>query len=152
MDRLSDEDFARVVRLTPLVAIDLVIYDEAEKMLLGRRKNEPAKGMLFAPGGRIRKSERLSDAFQRILADETGLSHDFSDARLLGAFDHIYETNTFQQGGFGTHYVTLGYEIRLGGHPAIRLDGQHDDFVWMRADEILAAPDVHANTRNYVRR
>lgn len=59
------------MRLTPLVAIDLIVRSE-EKVLLGRRTNEPAKGFFFVPGGRIFKGETARTAFQRITLAELG--------------------------------------------------------------------------------
>jgi colanic acid biosynthesis protein WcaH len=70
--QLEAESFAAVVRLTPLVSIDLIVRDRQERVLLGRRTHPPARGWWFVPGGRIRKDERLSDATARLLAEELG--------------------------------------------------------------------------------
>jgi colanic acid biosynthesis protein WcaH len=40
---------------------------------MGWRENEPAKRTWFVPGGRIRKDEKIADAFERIIRTETGL-------------------------------------------------------------------------------
>lgn len=151
MKRLNDTEFSQVVKLAPLVAMDLIIRDPAGLILLGRRNNQPARNMMFAPGGRIRKNEPLAQAFARILETETGLSREFSTARLLGAYDHFYDTNTFNEPGYGTHYVTLGYELHLQSQPTIRLDSQHDAYAWLSVAEILSTLDVHDNTKAYFR-
>jgi hypothetical protein len=39
----SDDEFAVVVRLPPLVSIDLIIRDHEQKVLVALRTNEPAK-------------------------------------------------------------------------------------------------------------
>jgi len=57
--KLSKQDFMEVIERTPLVSIDLVIRDSKNRILLGRRKNEPAKGKWFVPGSRICKGESL---------------------------------------------------------------------------------------------
>lgn len=62
---LAQHEFLEIVRLTPLVSIDLIVLDQAGDVLLGRRVNRPAQGMWFVPGGRIRKDETLADAFKR---------------------------------------------------------------------------------------
>lgn len=148
---LSREDFAQVVRLTPLVSIDLVIRDPEGSALVGLRTNEPAKGTYFVPGGVIRKNETLSQAFMRILDAETGLDLPMSTARPLGAFQHFYDNNRFGDPGYGTHYVVLGYELKLSHRLEVRLDDQHAAVRWMTPAEILAAPDVHENTKAYFR-
>ena len=41
--RLDPETFLKIVELTPLVSIDLIIQNENGRILLGYRKNRPAK-------------------------------------------------------------------------------------------------------------
>jgi len=71
---LNKDEFAQVVRNTPLVSIDLIIRDPDEHVLVGLRTNEPAKGKWFVPGGVVRKYERLADAFARIFKAELDLT------------------------------------------------------------------------------
>lgn len=148
---LPPDEFAFVVRRTPLVAVDLVLSDADGRILVGLRENEPAKGCYFVPGGVIRKNERIADAFARIVKTETGLDASLADARPLGAFEHFYETNFFGDASYGTHYVVLAYALRLTERTDIALDQQHSAVRWMSPTEILAASDVHANTKAYVR-
>jgi hypothetical protein len=60
---LSHAELDTVIRHAPLVAIDLIIRNARDEVLLGLRKNEPAKGCYFVPGGTILKSERLAETF-----------------------------------------------------------------------------------------
>src|SRR5262249_22225690 len=122
---LSDDDFSQIVRLAPLVSVDLILRDAGRNVLVALRTNEPAKGFYFVPGGCIRKGETIENAFLRILKAETGCSVRFGDARFLGGFEHFYTTNRFRFAGSGTHYVVLAYEVRLDHRPVIILDGQH---------------------------
>ena len=41
---LSHAELDTVIRRAPLIAIDLIIRDARDEVLLGLRKNEPAKG------------------------------------------------------------------------------------------------------------
>ena len=82
---LSPADFHTVVRLAPLVSVDLIIRNPQGEILLGLRANEPAKGFYFVPGGIVLKHERLRDAFTRILKRETNCDGSLEDARHLGA-------------------------------------------------------------------
>ena len=150
-NRLNAQDFAQIVRNTPLVSIDLILRDPEARVLLGFRNNEPAKGVYFVPGGVIRKNESITSAISRVLKAETGLDAPFSDARLLGAYEHFYQTNRFDDPGYGTHYVVLAYELQLSNHPAIQLDDQHHEATWMTPAEVLASPLVHENTKAYFR-
>src|SRR5437868_1889201 len=87
---INPRDFAKIVRLTPLVAIDLVVRSPEGRILVGRRTNEPAKNFLFVPGSRISKNETRASAFRRITREELGVELRIEDARFLGVYDHIY--------------------------------------------------------------
>jgi GDP-mannose mannosyl hydrolase len=147
--KLPEQEFSRVIRHTPLVCIDLVIRDSTHNVLVGLRRNEPAKGYYFVPGGRIRKNETLEAAFSRIVIAETGLDISFGEARLLGVFEHIYSTNRFGDAGYGTHCVALAYQIALTERPVIKLDDQHDSSKWLDEEELKAAADVHPYAKAY---
>jgi len=147
-DHLSDAQFADVVRLAPLVSIDLVIRDPDGAVLVGLRANAPAKGFWFVPGGRIRKNETIRHAFARILKAETGCDAAFDSARPLGVFEHLYPDDRYGRSS-GTHYVVLAYEVPFGSRPDIVLDAQHDVHRWMKEAELLAAADVHDYTKAY---
>ena len=105
--KLADELFAQLVRIAPLVAIDVVVRDNNARVLVARRNDEPARNYYFVPGGRILKNETLRHAFERILKSEIGYDAEFEAARLIGAYDHIYPNNRFGHAGYGTHYVIL---------------------------------------------
>ncbi|ELL8702496.1 GDP-mannose mannosyl hydrolase, partial [Escherichia coli] len=52
---LRQEDFATVVRSTPLVSLDFIAENSRGEFLLGKRTNRPAQGYWFVPGGRVQK-------------------------------------------------------------------------------------------------
>jgi colanic acid biosynthesis protein WcaH len=147
--KLSPDELTEVVRLAPLVSIDLIIEDRQGRILVGMRNNEPAKGFLFVPGGRILKNERIADAFVRIIKDELGIDADYNDAEFVGVFDHIYDTNFAQQPGFGTHYVVLAHRIKLPNSVKIEPDRQHSRLLWLDKDELLSNDKVHPHTKAY---
>ena len=148
-DPLSREEFLEGVRILPLVSIDLVVRDGAGRVLVGRRTNRPARDTWFVPGGRVRKDERLDEAFRRLTAWELGFEAERAAARFLGVFEHHYPDNAGDQ-DFTTHYVVLAHE--LSWPEGAELPGeQHSAWRWMSDAELLAEPDVHANTRAYAR-
>jgi colanic acid biosynthesis protein WcaH len=146
---IKPAEFATILRLTPLVAIDLIVHSPAGRILVGRRTNEPAKNFLFVPGSRISKNETRGVAFKRITREELGLELAIETSRFLGVYDHIYPTNRFEQRGFGTHYVTLGYELTLELDLAALPKDQHGEYLWLTPTELLRSPEVHQNTKNY---
>ena len=46
---LRQEDFATVVRSTPLVSLDFIVENSRGEFLLGKRTNRPAQGYWFVP-------------------------------------------------------------------------------------------------------
>jgi colanic acid biosynthesis protein WcaH len=148
-EKLAPEDFDTAVRLTPLVAIDVIVRSPDRRVLVGRRRNEPAKGAFFTTGGRITKNETLAAAFRRISHAELGVEMHIENARFAGVFEHFYPTNNHEIAGFGTHYVVLAYEL-ITREQDLRLPkDQHGEFAWLTEDELLRSTEVHPNVKAY---
>jgi colanic acid biosynthesis protein WcaH len=147
--KLNHNELAEVVKLTPLVSLDLIIENGAGKILVGMRNNEPARGFLFVPGGRILKNERVAKAFERIAKDELGIEAKYQDTEFIGVFDHIYDTNFAHREGFGTHYVVLAYRFKIDDNIDITADDQHSKLLWLDKTEILKNEKVHPHTKAY---
>ncbi|MEM7246540.1 MAG: GDP-mannose mannosyl hydrolase [Acidobacteriota bacterium] len=145
---LCQSEFLDIVRLTPLISIDLVIRS-GENTLLGLRSNRPARDTWFVPGGRIRKDESFADAFRRLTEVELGREVAIDSATFLGHYEHFYEDNV---GGtdFSTHYVVLAYELEFSEDEDLPAS-QHRDWRWWSPEELLACDDVHENTKAYFR-
>jgi colanic acid biosynthesis protein WcaH len=146
----EQEKSLHIIAATPLVSIDLIIYNPDGKILLGKRSNRPAKDFWFVPGGRIKKNEHLDNALRRISRQELGIVLNRQDGLLLGAYDHIYPDNYLAIAGVNTHYVALGYEFKLTQHPKLETDDQHTEIKWFARDELLACDCAHDNSKAYV--
>ncbi len=141
------EIFKCIIKNTPLVAIDLIIRNQEGKILLGLRKNRPAKGYYFVPGGRIFKNETLDEAFRNISKNEIGVELERKQAKFLGVYEHIYEDNFFGN-EFGTHYIVLAHIIDIDFELELP-EEQHSDYIWLSPEEILKDERVHQYTKNY---
>ncbi len=147
--RLDTELFRTVVAHTPLISIDLIVRNPQGQVLLGQRVNRPAQGYWFVPGGRVRKDERLAEAFNRLVQEELGLtSCRMQDALFLGPFEHFY-TDNFSGDDFSTHYVVLGYQLDIAELPVQLPHEQHHAYRWFSVDELLNSSDVHLHTKQY---
>lgn len=147
--RLSREDFLTVVRLAPLVSLDLVVTNPRGEVLVGLRTNRPAEGFWFVPGGRIQKDERMEQAFRRLTAEELGRPLGLADASLLGVYEHLYEDNFAGEPGASTHYVVIAHRLALDLELATLPGAQHARWKWMPVDALRADGTVHPNTRAY---
>lgn len=145
-------DFLEALGRLPLVSIDLLVVDGCQRLLVGQRRNRPAQGAWFVPGGRILRFEPLAQAFARIARTELGVDLALRDARFAGVFEHFYDDNFAGVDNIGTHYVVLAYRVSRGCADACSIhphDQQHERFRWMRRDELVDRADVHPNTRAY---
>ena len=149
IQRLDTELFGTVVAHTPLISIDLIVRNPQGQVLLGQRVNRPAQGYWFVPGGRVRKDERLAEAFIRLVHEELGLTAcGMQDALFLGPFEHFYADN-FSSNDFSTHYVVLGYQLDIDVLPVQLPHEQHHSYRWFSVDELLNSSDVHFHTKQY---
>lgn len=147
--RLDTELFKSVVANTPLISVDLIVRNLRGQILLGQRVNRLAQGYWFVPGGRVRKDERLANAFTRLVHEELGLiACSIQDALFLGPFEHFYVDN-FSGDDFSTHYVVLGYQLDIDAIPAQLPHEQHHSYCWFSVDELLNSPEVHLHTKQY---
>lgn len=59
--------------VTPLLAVDAVVFDKAGRIVLIRRRNPPFAGGFALPGGFVDVGESVEDACRRELSEETGV-------------------------------------------------------------------------------
>lgn len=147
---LSTARFHRVIEDTPLISLDLVVMDDQNRMLLGKRLNAPADGFWFVPGGRIHKSELLDAAMRRLLISELGIkAAERLQPKWLGLYEHHY-TDSVVGPDVSTHYVVLAHQVNWPADLAQALPTeQHDAYRWQCISEVAVAVDVHVYTRWY---
>ncbi len=147
--QLGSDEFAEVVRLSPLVSIDLIVHNSRGEILVGLRENEPAKGFWFVPGGRILKNERIHEAFERLAVNELGVKLNYKDAKFVGLFEHLYANNFADREGFGTHYIVLAHSINIDEATLDLPDDQHSDYKWLDPKSLCEDDGVHSYTKAY---
>lgn len=146
---LADDIFTRCIAALPLVSIDLLVRDvTSQSYLLGWRCNRPAAEHWFVPGGRVRKNERLDDAFSRLTEFELGISLNRSDGGWRGVYQHFYDDYVFGE-GVSTHYVVLAYEVIVDSSLLTLPMDQHDKYQWMSTEEIAESELVHQYSKDY---
>lgn len=148
-NHLPPEDFAHVIQHAPLVSIDLIVRKNQGQVLLGKRRNAPAKGYWFVPGGRIYKGEQQAEALRRVIQEELGVDVDSRTASFLGVYDHIYEDNMFDNPSFGTHYVVLAHQLETSVLPEGLPTEEHIEYQWWEIDQLKDSPQVHPYTKAY---
>lgn len=155
----TEDEYYMLIKNTQVVSIDLIIFDVASNVLLGKRNNEPAKGMYFTPGGRTFKLEEFGDAVKRISKNEVGL--ELSNGQIHGVYHHIYPNN-FRDVSFSTHYVNFAYSFINAEIPLTAIEpketsgccpdaytNQHCEFKWFSIPDLMVSDEVHQNVKNY---
>lgn len=117
------------------------------QILLGQRKNAPAKDYWFVPGGRVQKNETLDAAFLRLTAEELGITMERRHAEFKDVYEHFYQDSVFGE-EVSTHYVVLAYELKLNSH-SVELDNkQHSDLLWLKPTQ-LGNYTIHRHSLDY---
>lgn len=142
---LEDEVFKTIIQNTPLVSVDLIVKNNDDMVLLGKRINKPAEGYWFTLGGRVLKNEKIEDAIRRISKIELNIEL-HSSASFIGIFEHIYDDGIFND--TSTHYINIAYEIKLDRMNSLPKD-QHDEYKWFTIKELLISKDVHPFVKDY---
>jgi 8-oxo-dGTP diphosphatase len=95
------------------------------RLLMVRRAQEPARGLWSVPGGKVERSEYLSDALRREVQEETGLEIDVGE--LAGFFEVI---------GDDDHYVIMDFLSTYSGADEPRPGDDVDRVRWVPLEDI----------------
>ncbi|MFO8046844.1 MAG: NUDIX hydrolase [Halomonas sp.] len=123
----------------PIAAISCAVVREG-RLLMVRRRNPPNAGRLALPGGKIEPGERLADAAERELREETGVI-----AGGLQPFTAMDIMERDEEGKLRFHYVVV--VIRMvwrAGEPVADDDATHA--CWMDLEAIAAAGEDVCST------
>lgn len=147
---LDEATFATAIRAVPIACIDLLVRNPHGSWLVGYRRNHPAKGTWFVPGGRIRKDETMPAAFARLTNAELGRAVSLDAAHWHGLYEHHYAENFTGATDFSTHNLVLAFRLDW---PSDHLDlqGQHDGHRWLSRGALLSDDTVNAYTKDYFR-
>jgi 8-oxo-dGTP diphosphatase len=93
----------------PYISTDCVVFDELDRVLLIRRKNDPFRGQYAFPGGFIDVGETAEHAARRELKEETGI--DARDLQLIGVYSDPGRDPRH-------HTITIAYIVFVQGQTA----------------------------------
>ena len=106
--------YNKILRLMPIVSVEAVIV-MGNALLFLKRKNQPAKGQWWFPGGRIHKGESFEETLYREVKEETGLqiiAHSF-----IGVYSRVFPER---------HGITIIYLCKCKG--PVTLDNEHSEY------------------------
>jgi len=123
--RIPEELYQQFRRSMPLACVDLIVVDRDFRVLLLLRKNHPAFGEWWFPGGRVLYLETRRQAALRKAREECGIHARAADE--IGTYDVIFDDS---EKGFTSHGVTTLFVIRADATADTALDGQSAAYAW----------------------
>jgi len=112
---IPDFLYRKIVKYMPIPSVEAIIVKDG-KILFLRRKNTPAKGQWWFPGGRIRKGETIEEALFREVKEETGLT--VTRYRFVNVYSRIFTER---------HDITIVYLCECG-EGEVELNDEHLEF------------------------
>jgi ADP-ribose pyrophosphatase YjhB (NUDIX family) len=104
--RLSQEEFLESFKNVPRIALNLIVTDSGNRVLLTRRNIPPCEGDWHFPGSFLLKDETMDDAKKRIAKDEFNLDINDKDLFLLGVFEDL-------EGDPRGHVIDIAYGMKI---------------------------------------
>ena len=127
---IPEQQYRQILRVLPILCVDIVIVGPDGKYLLVKRRNDPLMGHWWTVGGRILHGEKALDAARRKLREEVGLHNDAME--FVGFYEGWFDRNSFETGVY--HTVSLIYKTVFKHRPATPvLDSQSSDWMWADA-------------------
>jgi 8-oxo-dGTP diphosphatase len=107
----------------PSLAVDMIVFNEKDELLLIRRGYEPFKDMYAFPGGIAEIGETMEQNGARELLEETNLTIDPKDLTLIGVYSNPMRDPR-------RHMVSIVYMGRVVGQiPKAGDDAKHAMFM-----------------------
>lgn len=142
MQTTNAEQWNTLVRFGVTPSVNLILERSDGSVLFVLRNNEPCKGMLWVPGGRIRNGESVTEAFYRIALQEVGINEDqLSDVTFTNRFqEELFPISDMDKAVVDAHYGegidTIHYwgtaaYARVADGVAVVLDDQSAEFQWL---------------------
>jgi ADP-ribose pyrophosphatase YjhB (NUDIX family) len=134
---IPEKLYRQVCQVMPIACVDLLVTDRSHRVLLVKRKNAPAKGHWWFPGGRVHFSETRAVAAARKLKEECGL--EAASLEEVGTYDVILATPA---DGPLSHGITTLFHVQVKGRQQLTLDDQSAIADWRKLGE-WAGEDLH---------
>jgi colanic acid biosynthesis protein WcaH len=122
------QTYKQIVERMPIACVDLVVKS-GSKFLFLKRKDDPAKGMWWFPGGRIFFNEKLENTVSRKLKEEINVAKPLR-IKFLGVGETMFKKGKFGKPMHTINSVFLA-EISPKQAQSIKLDQTSSGYKWL---------------------
>ena len=116
---IPSDFYNEIVNLMPIASVEAVIKMDNALLFL-KRKNQPAKGQWWFPGGRIHKGESFEQTLYREVKEETNL--EISSYKFINVYSRVFSER---------HDITISYLCKCK-EGTIKLDSEHSEYKLFR--------------------
>ncbi|MCX5709295.1 MAG: NUDIX domain-containing protein [Candidatus Omnitrophica bacterium] len=121
MRAIPKKQYKHVLRLLPILCVDIIAQNARKEYLLIKRVNQPKINRWWVVGGRVHKGESLVEAARRKMKEETGLK--LRDMKPVGYYELLSGTSPFQARN-KNHTISVVFSSAIEDGSSIILDKQ----------------------------
>ncbi len=118
--RIEKSFYDEIRKVMPTPCTDVIVVCNG-KVLLLLRKNAPAKGLWFFPGGSVQKGESPLEAATRELKEETGIES--NSLEYVGVRSVLFQEDDI-------HVLSFVFRLKLRDVPSIVIDEESVEYKW----------------------
>ena len=141
---IPQKEYDNILEQLCIVCVDVLIVHN-NQCLLVERINEPAKGLLWFPGGRIRKMELINNAALRKAKEEINIDCNFK--KIVSVEETIFPKKNKMITDIHTINLCCLMEPLLLDN--IILDNLHSNYIWISLADVYRLK-LHDAVRNPV--
>jgi len=123
---LPQDYYKDLIKLVPVLCVDVIITNPDGQYLLVKRKNDPKKGHWWVIGGRLNHFEEAVDAAKRKALEEASVQ--LNDLSFVGFYQGFFGKSAF--GNHKYHTVSLVFKSIVPKNCQISLDTQSSNWKW----------------------
>lgn len=124
---IPEKTYKTIISLMPIPAVEAIIINSKNDLLVLKRNNPPANGEWWFPGGRIRRGDTFSQTLKREVKEETGL--DVEMLGFIGAYERLFPER---------HDIPLVFLCRCKDDQKVTLNSEHSDYKFLNVNRAFA--------------
>lgn len=126
--------YQKLIEVSPICTVDILFFNpEKTHILLGKRVNDPYKGIFYTFGGRLHKNEIFEGAAIRIAKKETRIELALNDITFAGVINEINPNSIFTKTNY--HAVVIYFGCIVPSDIKVELDTQHNEYQWFSVND-----------------